>query len=82
MSYGEFVEYCVKGLVANPEAVDVEVVEEGDAFVVRIKTDPEDIGKVIGKNGRLITAIRAIVSAAADKRGEKAFVKVLTDSDE
>ncbi|GIV01329.1 MAG: KH domain-containing protein [Armatimonadetes bacterium] len=82
MGYGEFVEYCVKGLVANPEAVDIEVIEEGDAYVVRIKTDPEDVGKVIGKNGRLITAIRSIVSAAAEKKGEKAFVKVLTDSDE
>lgn len=77
--YAPLVEYCVKGLVDEPDVVEVEEGEDGDAIQVRIKVAPDDTGKVIGRSGRLVVALRHVVSAAAQKSGEKVYVKVLTD---
>lgn len=72
----EIVEYLVKSLVEKPEKVSV--TEESSDFgkVVKISVDLEDKGRVIGKQGRIIKAIRQIVAASAAKKGEKCRVEV------
>lgn len=79
MEYTGLVEYCVKGLVDEPDAVEVDQVEDGDAVQVRIRVAENDTGKVIGRSGRLVGALRQVVAAAAEKNGEKVYVKVITD---
>lgn len=82
MKYAPFVEFCVKGLVEHPEEVSVEEVEDEGTVQVRVHTHPDDAGKVIGKNGRLVMAIRSIVASVAHRNGERAFVKVITEGDD
>lgn len=79
MKYAPLVEYCVKGLVDEPDSVVVEEGEDGDAVQVRIRVAPDDTGKVIGRSGRLVVALRQVVASAAHKSGDKVYVKVLTD---
>ena len=79
MKYAPLVEYCVKRLVKDPDQVQVDEVEDRGTALVRVQVAPDDAGMVIGRNGRLISAIRQIVNAAASKNNEKAYVKVLTD---
>jgi predicted RNA-binding protein YlqC (UPF0109 family) len=79
VKYAPLVEYCVKGLVDEPDAVEVEEVEDGDSLQVRIKVAPDDTGKVIGRSGRLVGALRQVVNATAERSGDRVYVKVLTD---
>ena len=79
MAYEAFVETLVKSVVEKPEAIDIEVEEDGNARTFYVNCDPDDVGKVIGKSGRVVSAIRCVVSAVAAKSREKAFVKVVTE---
>ena len=63
----ELVEVIVKALVDDPESVVVTEKEEGRTTVVEVKVADSDMGKVIGKQGRIAKAIRAVVKAAASK---------------
>lgn len=56
-----FLEFAVKGLVDHPEEVEISERETAEAIEVTIKVSKEDLGKVIGKNGRVIKAIRTVV---------------------
>ncbi len=58
------VRYLVESLVDNPEGVGIEVAESENSVMYRITLDPEDVGKVIGRGGRIIKAIRTLVRAA------------------
>jgi predicted RNA-binding protein YlqC (UPF0109 family) len=79
MSYQPFVEQLVKSVVESPDQVEItEEVEDGTRTFF-VKVSPEDVGKVIGKSGRVVSAIRCVVSAVASKFREKAFVKIVTD---
>lgn len=70
-------EFLAKSLVENPDAVSVEV-EEGDKHtVLELRVAQEDMGKVIGKQGRIAKAIRTVVKAAATKEGKKVSVEIL-----
>lgn len=79
MSYRPFVEEVIKLVVDSPEAVAIDEDVDGTTrtFFVRVAND--DVGKVIGKSGRVISAIRAVVSAVAAKQREKAYVKIVTE---
>ncbi|MCC7229704.1 MAG: KH domain-containing protein [Fimbriimonadaceae bacterium] len=79
MAYAEFVDTVVKAVVEKPEAIEIEEETEGNARTFFVHCDPEDVGKVIGKSGRVVSAIRCVVSAVAAKQREKAFVKVVTE---
>ncbi|MCM3713168.1 KH domain-containing protein [Halalkalibacter oceani] len=59
------VEHIVKALVDQPEHVQVEEVQEGATLCLRLMVHPDDVGKVIGKQGRTAKAIRSVVYAAA-----------------
>lgn len=76
--YGGFVEYLIKSVVENPDEVEIEEELDGVTRYFHVNLDPEDVGKVIGRSGRVITAIRSVVSAVAAKSRERAFVKIET----
>jgi len=73
----ELVELLAKSLVDNPEAVEVNQVEGEKSVVIKLRVAPEDMGKVIGKHGRIAKAIRTLVKAAAIKDGRKVSVEIL-----
>lgn len=72
----ELVRYIARSLVEKPDAVDVREVENADSIVVELRVDPDDMGKVIGKQGRIAKAIRSVVKAAASKEDKKVIVEI------
>jgi predicted RNA-binding protein YlqC (UPF0109 family) len=79
MSLSPLIEYVVKTIVAEPDAVSVNEQTDRNGVTYYVKVAPNDVGKVIGKAGRVVSAIRYVVSAAAAKAKLKAFVKVDTE---
>jgi predicted RNA-binding protein YlqC (UPF0109 family) len=73
----ELVETIVKALVKHPDAVVVNVVHKGSLTVYQVHVDPEDMGKVIGRKGRIANAIRTVVKAGAVKGNERAAVDII-----
>ena len=73
----ELVRYTAQSLVEKPEAVDVREVETEDSIVIELRVDPEDMGKVIGKQGRIAKAIRTVVKAASVKMDKPVFVEII-----
>ena len=72
----KLVEYIVKSLVDHPEEVEVSSHKDKDAVIINIKTNEDDIRKVIGKNGRIISSIRTIVKNMSIKSNKKFIVKI------
>lgn len=72
----ELVETIAKSLVDHPEAVEVREVEGRTASVIELRVAPSDMGKVIGKQGRIAKAIRSVVKAAATKEDKKVIVDI------
>ncbi len=70
------VEVITKALVDQPESVVVTERNEGKAIVIEVKVADSDMGKVIGKQGRIAKAIRAVVKAAAAKEDKKVIVDI------
>lgn len=73
----ELVEVIAKSLVDNPDAVSVSSSTERQTTIVQLKVAPEDMGKVIGKHGRIAKALRTVVKAAATKVNEKVVVEIV-----
>ena len=73
----ELVRYIARSLVEKPDAVDVREVENADSIVVELRVDPDDMGKVIGKQGRIAKAIRTVVKAATAKNEKPVFVEIM-----
>ena len=71
------VEHLAKSLVEQPEAVKVTQVEDGKEITIHLTVAPEDMGKVIGKQGRIARAIRTVVKAAAVKENKKVTVEIM-----
>ena len=72
-----FVEYVVKALVDHPDQVDVREVDGDRVVVFELRLNQTDIGKVIGKSGRTITAIRTLLTSAAAKQGKRAMLEIV-----
>ena len=72
----ELLLYVAKNLVDNPDAVTV-TETPGDVTVLELRVAPEDMGKVIGKQGRIAKAIRSVVKAAASKEDKKVIVEIV-----
>ena len=72
-----FIEYVVKALVDFPEHVDIREVDGERVVVFEVRLNPSDIGKVIGKSGRTITAIRTLLTSAAAKNGKRAMLEII-----
>jgi len=73
----ELVDYLARGLVDQPEQVEVDEVSEPDALVFELKVAEEDLGKVIGKQGRTAKALRTILSAASVKTRRRVMLEIL-----
>jgi predicted RNA-binding protein YlqC (UPF0109 family) len=73
----ELVEVIAAALVDHPEAVVVTETATDKSIVLELKVDPEDMGKVIGKKGRIARAIRTVVKSAASKDDRKVIVEIL-----
>ena len=73
----ELVQLMVKYLVDNPEEVRVQELEGEQTTVVELKVAPDDLGKVIGKQGKTARAMRTILSAAATKVQKRAVLEIL-----
>ena len=73
----ELVEYIVRSLVDEPDAVELSVIEGEKTTILELKVAQADIGKVIGKQGRIAKALRTILSATATKSGKHASLEIL-----
>ena len=72
----ELVEVIAKALVDNPDEVVVTESMKGEDTLIELKVSPADMGKVIGKQGRIAKAIRSVVKAAASKEDKKLIVEI------
>lgn len=73
----QLLEMLAKALVDHPESVEVSQVEGERSIILEVKVAPDDMGKVIGKQGRIAQALRTIVKAAAVKEGKKVMVEII-----
>ncbi|MBO5666679.1 MAG: KH domain-containing protein [Firmicutes bacterium] len=73
----ELVEAIAKALVDKPEEVSVKQTEGRQEIVIELKVAPEDMGKVIGKQGRIAKALRTVVKAAATRANKKVVVEIV-----
>ncbi|MBN2534340.1 MAG: KH domain-containing protein [Spirochaetales bacterium] len=73
----DFIEYIAKALVDNPEGVMVKCLEGTNSTILELKVMEKDIGKIIGKHGRIIMAIRTILGAATARKKKKVILEVL-----
>ncbi len=73
----ELVKFIAKSLVDNPDAVEVATKEDGEYTVIELHVAPDDMGKVIGRQGRIAKAIRTVVKAASVKDSKKYMVEIV-----
>ena len=73
----ELVEFIARSLVDEPEQVEVMMIEGEKSTILELKVAEDDIGKVIGKHGRIAKAVRAILSAASSKSGKRFVLEIL-----
>lgn len=73
----DLVEYIAKSLVDDPAGVTVNIIEGEKSTILELKVSENDIGKVIGKHGRIAKAIRTILSASATKTGKRVVLEIL-----
>ena len=74
----ELLEYAVPWLVDNPDEIEIAEIEtEQGGTVLELTVHPDDVGKVIGKRGRIIRSLRALAKAAGQKQGESVTVEVV-----
>ncbi len=72
----ELLEFIAKSMVTNPDAVEVTMVEKENATMLQLHVAEEDMGKVIGKQGRIAKAIRTVMKAAVGGNGKKVIVDI------
>ena len=77
----EFLEYIARSLVDKPDAVWVEVDEDGDETVLTLGVDPEDMGRVIGRDGRIANAIRSLLRVMATRDGRHVELEIVNEDE-
>ncbi len=73
----ELLNYLVQNLVENPDEVSITEREQGGETVFEVRVAPGDMGKVIGRQGRVVREIRTLVKAYAQRQGKKVSVEIL-----
>ncbi len=73
----DLVEYIAKSLVDDPSGVSINVIEEDSSTILELRVAQDDIGKVIGKHGRIAKAVRTILSASSNKSGKRVVLEIL-----
>jgi uncharacterized protein len=77
----ELVEYLVRSIVESPDDVEIEEYDEDDELVLEIKVADDDLGRVIGREGRVAKAIRTIARAAGARDDRRVSVDIVEDDD-
>ncbi len=77
----EFVEYVVRGLVDDPDAVEVAEVENGDSITNELRVASDDVAKVIGRRGVTINAVRSLLQGGGAKKGRRCGLGLIEDDD-
>jgi predicted RNA-binding protein YlqC (UPF0109 family) len=75
----ELVQYLAKSLVRNPDAVEVKETQTDDACVFELKVAKEDLGRIIGKQGRTAKSIRTLLNAAASRGNRKVVLEIVEE---
>ncbi len=75
----EFVEYIVKNLVDHPDQVRINEVGGTNSLIIELAVEKSDIGKIIGKKGKTITAIRTLLMSVASRNGLRVSLEILED---
>ena len=75
----ELVEFIVKSLVDQPDEVHALEVQNGSSLIVELTVAQEDMGRVIGKGGRIINSIRRLVQVAAARQGKRVSLELIED---
>lgn len=78
----EFVEYIVKNLVDNPDQVRITEVGGAHSLILELSVEKADIGKIIGKKGKTINAIRTLVMSVASRNGLRVNLEIIEDREE
>jgi len=73
----ELIELIIKGIVDNPDKIEISQVVGEKTLIFEVKVDPDDIGKVIGRQGRNIKSIRTIINAAAQKDNKRVIIEIV-----
>jgi predicted RNA-binding protein YlqC (UPF0109 family) len=73
----ELLTYVARRLVDEPDAVRVEAVDEDDVTVLRLHVAPDDVGKVIGRQGRIARALRTLVRASGGRAGRRTVLEIV-----
>ena len=81
MALKDLVEYLVKSLADHPEKVEIEERDDDDTVLIELKISPDDIGKIIGKSGNTINAIRTVLQTAASSHKKRAKLEVVGQGD-
>jgi uncharacterized protein len=77
MAAAALVEYLACRLVDHPDQVSVEELEEEDALVIRLRVASDDVGRVIGRGGRIARALRTLVRASAARDGRRVLLEIV-----
>jgi uncharacterized protein len=75
----EFIAYLIKNLVDQPDAVQVEIVDKEQGTVVEVRVSPEDVGKIVGRQGRTIKALRTIAMTVGARIGRRVRVELVNN---
>ncbi len=73
----DLIEYIAKAIVDDPSQVRVNEVEGEQTAILELRVDPEDVGKVIGKQGRIAKAMRTVLASASVRSGRRAVLEIL-----
>ncbi len=73
----ELVEYIAKALVDDPDGVEVNMIEGEKSTILELKVSPDDVGKVIGKHGRIAKAVRTVLAAVSTRTGKRVVLEIL-----
>ena len=75
-----FLEYVVKGLVEHPDEVKVTPVEREGTTVYELRVNPQDVGRIIGRQGMTINAIRSLLLAGSAKKGMRCSLEIVEEN--
>lgn len=73
----EMIEYIAKSLVDKPDAVEVTEIEGSTSIILELRVAPEDMGRVIGRNGRVANAMRTLLRVQAAKQGKRVTLEIV-----